>query len=91
MATIPILSDGIGPADVWLHRIHGRVLAHYVTGWFGPLSWESDRALLLNTNGRQKSAMVRCRIAACERASALQSVPTFRVRPAAQGPRSLAR
>jgi hypothetical protein len=91
VATIPILSDGIGPAEVWLHRIRGKVLAHYAAAWFGPLSWESDRTLLLQTNGWKKSAMVRCVLATCERASALESVPSFRVRPAAPGPRSLAR
>jgi hypothetical protein len=88
MATIPILSDGVGPSDVWLHRARGKALAHYTALWFGLLSWESDEALLLDTNGRKKSAVVRCRITHCKRASALQPAPTFRVRAPAPGRRA---
>jgi hypothetical protein len=82
MATIHILSDGLGPSHVWLRRDGGRLLAHYSTaGWFGALEWETRTALLLDTNGAQKSATVRCVVADCERASALRPVP--QLRPAA--------
>jgi hypothetical protein len=80
MATIPILSDGVGPSEVWLRRAAGQLLASYEAKWFGPLSWESDKALLLDTNGRRKTAVVRCRVDHCKRASKLQPVPTFRIR-----------
>lgn len=79
MATIHILSDGIGPSDVWLRKAGGKLLAHYTAHWFGMLSWESDEALLLDTNGRKKSATVRCLVADCERASDLRPRPDYRV------------
>ncbi len=78
MATIHILSDGLGPRDVLLRKPHGRVLAHYSARWFGALDWESDRRLLLDTNGAEKSATVRCEVADCERASDLRPVPNLR-------------
>ena len=76
-ATIHILSDGLGPRDVWLRRAGGRALAHYSAQWFGALDWESDSRLLLDTNGTEKSATVRCVVAECERASALRPVPNL--------------
>lgn len=72
MATIHILSDGLGPADVWLRTIGGKRLAHYTARWFGRVWWESSRALLLDTNGAHKSAIVRCVVRDCERASDLE-------------------
>ena len=80
-ATIHILSDGIGPGDVWLRRSGGKVLAHYSAEWFGLLSWESDQSLLLDTNGKRKSATVRCLVDDCERASDLRPSPDLRVTP----------
>lgn len=85
MATIHILSDGIGPSDVWLREDTGEALAHYSARWFGPLDWESDESLLLDTYGRKKAATVRCVVADCERASALRDTPSPKrpvVRPA---------
>ena len=65
LASIPILTDGLGPRDVFLRSTGGRLLAHYRTaGWFGAIDWESARALLLDTNGAEKSATVRCVVAA---------------------------
>ncbi|MGZ8744625.1 MAG: hypothetical protein ACXWXO_17035 [Nocardioides sp.] len=78
MATIHILSDGIGPSDVWLHDVGDKPLAHYTAAWFGILSWESDESLLLDTNGKTKSATVRCLVADCERASDLRPRPRHR-------------
>ena len=82
MATIHILSDGLGPRDVLLRKARGKVLAHYSAQWFGALDWESDRKLLLDTNGTEKSATVRCLVADCERASDLRPVPNLRGTPA---------
>ncbi len=79
MATIDLLSDGIGPADVWLRGSHGRALAHYTAKYFGALDWESDRSFLLDTFGTVKAATVRCVIVDCERASRLRPVPNLRV------------
>ncbi|GAA2147884.1 hypothetical protein GCM10009844_25630 [Nocardioides koreensis] len=84
MATIHILSDGLGPRDVLLRKPHGKVLAHYSAQWFGALDWESDRKLLLDTNGTEKSATVRCVVADCERASDLRPVPNLRRTTAAR-------
>jgi len=53
------------------------VRAHYTSRFFGPLQWETDRALLLDANGAQRSATVRCVVRDCERASALRPVPKF--------------
>lgn len=78
IATIHILSDGIGPSDVWLRKTGGQLLAHYTAAWFGLLDWESDASLLLDTNGKTKSATVRCLVADCERASDLQPRPRYR-------------
>ncbi len=77
MATIHILSDGIGPSEVWLRKSGGKLLAHYTSEWFGLLWWESDASLLLDTNGKTKSATVRCLVADCERASDLRAAPSL--------------
>ena len=77
LVSIPLLTDGLGPRDVFLRSTGGRLVAHYRTaGWFGTLAWESATALLLDTNGTVKSATVRCVVADCERASRLRPVPT---------------
>ncbi|WP_372728523.1 hypothetical protein [Nocardioides sp.] len=76
MATIHILADGLGPNEVRLRTIRGKVLARYTTYWFGQVWWESGRDLLLDTNGRRKSAVVRCAIRDCERATDLEETET---------------
>lgn len=79
MATIGLLSDGLGATDVRLRRAGGRLLAHYSTaGWFGALQWETRTALLLDTNGARRAATVRCAVADCERASRLRPVTVLR-------------
>lgn len=77
MATVALLSDGIGPKDVTARRISGRKLAEYRTGWFGLVQWESASALVLDANGRTKHALVRCVRATCERVGPLASTPTL--------------
>ena len=86
LASIPILTDGLGPRDVFLRSTGGRLHAHYRTaGWFGAIDWESARALLLDTNGTVKSATVRCVVRDCERASRLRPVPNLRVAATGRG------
>ena len=40
MATVHILSDGIGPGEVWEREIDGTLLGDYTTGWFGRIGFE---------------------------------------------------
>ena len=78
VATIHILSDGLGPRDVSVRRDTGRELADYrVGGWFGRIDFESDQALLLDAAGSKRQAVVRCEAAACERASRTRPTPTY--------------
>ena len=73
MATIDILSDGIGPNRVVLRRHTGARLATYDTqGFFGEVQFEDRTHLLLDTTGKKYAATVRCTPAGCERASRLR-------------------
>lgn len=78
MATIDLLSDGIGPREVWQRTVRGNLLARYRTNWFGTVEWESPTALLLETNGDEASAVVRCVLRACENATDPGPVPQLR-------------
>jgi hypothetical protein len=79
LATIPLLSDGIGPADVGLRSVKGKLLAHYtIKGWFGELSFETPQALLMQANGNTQSAVVRCVVTVCDRATDLEPTPDLR-------------
>ncbi|PUA80690.1 hypothetical protein [Nocardioides currus] len=69
MATIGILSDGIGPSVVQEREIDGSTLATYSTGWFGRVQFEDDADLLLEVNGDTQAATVRCNEGACENAT----------------------
>ena len=82
MATIDILSDGIGPSYVAVRSSTGHKLGAYTVtkGWFGEIDFETTTALLLETNGPRKAATVRCTDAGCERASELS--PTVQPRTA---------
>ncbi len=67
IATIPILSDGIGPLEV---TVTGTKIAKYsTTGWFGQVAWEDDDTLLLESHGDKLSAIVRCTVTECENAT----------------------
>jgi hypothetical protein len=80
VATIPLLSDGIGPADVLLRKIGGTPLAHYtIAGWFGAVTWETSTKLLMESNGKNRSATIRCKVTDCDRATDLVPTPDFRV------------
>lgn len=71
LATIDILSDGIGPNRVTMRTGTGRALVSFKTSWFGQLQWETNRALLLDTHGRNWTATVRATATTVNRASAL--------------------
>ena len=77
MATIHILSDGLGPGKVTLRGGHGRALASYTAKWFGSIEFESDAAVLLETNGAKYTAIVRCTPTDCERATDLSPTPEY--------------
>lgn len=69
MATIGILSDGIGPSVVQERSIDGSLLSSYKTGWFGRIAFESNTDLLLDVNGDTRSSTVRCSEGTCENAT----------------------
>ncbi len=69
MATVAILSDGIGPSEVWERETDGTLLGTYSTGWFGRIGFEDDSDLLLAVNGSSQAATVRCSEGDCENAS----------------------
>ena len=76
VATIALLSDGIGPADVMVRKIGGAPLVHYsIQGWFGAIWWETPTKLLMEANGQHKAATIRCKVAVCDRATALSPTP----------------
>ena len=69
MATIGILSDGIGPGVVKERKIDGTMISDYSTGWFGRIGFENDTDLLLDVNGDTRAATVRCSEGSCENAT----------------------
>ena len=42
MATVHILSDGLGPTQVWARRGDGQLEASYTARWFGDIYWENE-------------------------------------------------
>ncbi|MEP6745302.1 MAG: hypothetical protein ABJB33_07365 [Gemmatimonadota bacterium] len=81
MATIAILSDGIGPSVVQEREIDGTSLATYKTNWFGRIAFENDTDLLLEVNGDTQAATVRCSDGACEDATDPVAVQSPRLSP----------
>ena len=76
VATIALLSDGIGPADVMVRKIGGAPVAHYsINGWFGRIWWETPTKLLMESNGKTQAATVRCKVELCNRATDLAPTP----------------
>lgn len=75
MVTVHLLSDGIGPNEASVRTLDGRLVARYtVQGWFGALTFESSKALLLEINGKRRATTVRCVKDDCERAEDLRPV-----------------
>lgn len=81
MATVAILSDGIGPSVVQEREIDGSPLATYKTNWFGRIAFEDDTHLLLDVNGDTRAATVRCREGSCEDATDPVAVQAPRISP----------
>ena len=78
VATIPLLTDGLGAADVLVRKIGGAPVVHYsINGWFGRIWWETPTKLLMEANGKTKSATVRCKVELCNRATALSPTPNL--------------
>lgn len=70
MATMDILSDGLGPGRVWLRTTEGGLLGRYdAPYYFGALEFEDSTHLLMDTYSRTQGATVRCDGASCERAT----------------------
>lgn len=71
LATIYILSDGLGPGAMTVRTATGRPLTTYESGrgvvW--PAGWESDGSVVLEVNGRTKAALLSCDGSDCERTS----------------------
>ncbi|WP_180936457.1 hypothetical protein [Nocardioides ungokensis] len=69
LLTQSLVTDGpVGQLSMYTD--HGRRLATYRTpGSFGPGAWESNRSVLITAYGTRKTAIVRCGVDACERAS----------------------
>ena len=79
VALVDLLTDGLGPNRVVVRMVGGRRVATYdAPFFFGLVRWETARALLLQTNGPRKAALVRCVRADCERASRVRSAPASR-------------
>ena len=73
MVTVHLLSDGLGPSEIVARRTKGgRAIATYTSYYFGPITWETNQALLMEANTRSRVAVVRCVEADCERASAIR-------------------
>jgi hypothetical protein len=77
IATIPILTDGLGPDSIGVRRASGGApLVTYETrGWFGRVRWEDDTSLLMDTYGPRQWATVRGQLEHLERASRLFDTP----------------
>lgn len=83
MAMIGLLTDGLGPDRVTVRRVGGREEATYdALFFFGDVAWEGNRKLLLETNARRSSALVRCVRRNCQRASKIGPAPSVRPVPA---------
>ena len=78
LATIPLMTDGLGSRDVVVRKATGKELAHYTVGFFfGRVWWETGTKLLMDANGKTQAATVRCQVAACNRATDLHRTPDF--------------
>jgi hypothetical protein len=69
IATVDLLSDGLGPGRVLVRKTGGRLLGQYdAPMYFGFIGFEDTRDVLLDTYSMTKYAVVRCDRQACERA-----------------------
>lgn len=73
MATIHILADGPGPGRVTLRRTAGRKIADLdAAGYFGAITFEDDRDLLVEAIGSRHEAWVRANGGGVERVTELR-------------------
>ncbi len=76
IATVDLLSDGVGPREVTVRTVSGTRLAHYRTSqWFGAITWEDDDTILLDVNAKVEAAIVRCDLTECENATDPEPTP----------------
>ena len=72
LATVHILSDGLGPNRFTLRKTAGRKLAVYdAPYYFGEIWFEDGRDVLAQTYAKTKGALLRCDGDGCERATAI--------------------
>lgn len=69
LLTFHILTDGLGPSEIHLRETDGTRLASWTTSWFSGWGWESPGTVLLEVNGKRRSATVRCTLGACDNAT----------------------
>jgi hypothetical protein len=70
---VHILADGLGPSEVVARTTRGgKKAATYRSYYFGSITWENNRALLLEAHTKKRTAIVRCEAADCERASGVR-------------------
>jgi hypothetical protein len=72
IATVHILSDGLGPSRFTLRKTAGRKLAVYdAPYYFGGIWFEDGRHILADAFAKTKGAIVRCDGDGCERATSI--------------------
>jgi hypothetical protein len=72
MATVPILTDGLGATSVSVREADGQRVATFVADWFEDLTWETDQALLIDTHGKRQAAVIRAEGTVITRATDLR-------------------
>ena len=73
MVTVFLLSDGLGPGEIDARTTKGgKRIATYRSYYFGSITWETNRALLMEAHTKRRTAVVRCVVADCERASGIR-------------------
>ncbi len=81
LATVNILTDGLGPHAVKVRTLAGAVTGDYKVkriGYFGNLLFEDADTLLLDTTAGRRTATVRCTAAACDLASDVRKAEPYR-------------
>lgn len=73
MATVHLLTDGLGPGEVTARMTRGgKEIATYTAYWFATTTWETNTALVFDAHTKKRAAIVRCVVDACERASGVR-------------------
>lgn len=79
VVTTYILADGLGPADLRVRTVEGRLSGHYRlrSGYFPQVFFEDADTVLLDTSTEEATAVVRCDGRDCELASDLGPSENF--------------